>query len=1508
MKKAGKYLLGFISGVIIFIIMLPLVLALLLQVNFIQQWAVDTTTEILSKKAGSKISISKVELGLFKKAYFEDVYAQDNRGDTMIYISKLNVSVSSINFFTGKIDLNTVTIDSAKVFLYKDSLGVVNIKRLFDAFKPELPPHDPPNFRMTAMQVNLLNTHFKLQDYTCKKQANGVNFKDMDIDKINFQAQDLNILNYDVKLAINFMRFKEKSGFELDHLNSSACGVNGTGLRFENLKMETPHSNLNAKHINFLYNTWWAYSDFVNMVTLDIKILPSSLNFKTVSYFIKEKTPIGDLPFEFSGTVVGPVPRLVGHIEKFNVARNNLTGNFIITGLPEIPKTTFEFDMTALSTSQSAVDELVFNLSEKHLTGEMTKILASCGNLMISGRFDGLLTDFNANCVVNSDVGTIEAGLRLETDTDRGVKFLGNVATRDFKLGRLLSSRNLEDLSLTAQVRGVANINKIRFTSNADIEKLVWNKYRYRAIKLNGEFNNRIFNGHLSSTEDSNFLFSTDGTFDFTESAMPKYNFDMQLNRVDLYALNINKRDSVSLLSADFKAQFAGTNIDNINGNVNIDSIYYVNQFDTIHTSAINLFSLNSETSKELRMSSNFADVKLQGKNSYSNIFGYFSQMASTYIPAFEDATEIVTGKKSTAMTVAEKTYDDGYYTLEMNVKKANNVASIFVPGLEIAEGTTLNFFFNPAKHRFNFALNSDYILKSGDIPGQDFLIEKLVLDSRNVTDSLSVFITANSVMLNSFDMPDFSIIGGIRNNNISLAARFTDKKNGNSALINTSTKIYRNSFGVPQIAVALHPSNVRLNNASWLMQNCNVVIDTTGFSIDRFELRNSPQSLVISGKIGRTEQDSLKMDINKFDVKPLSFLLEDLGYDITGYSTGSVLGISLLNNTQFYATLDFNDILFAGYPLPDSKLRSTLDRDDKRILISLAAGEYRPVSGYFDLKRKNYHVNLDFPKFDLVLLQPLLKGILIDTKGQAEVAMTLTGKGATPTLNGKIKIDNYTATVDFTKVSYNLGGGITVKDNRFELASTRIYDNQRHGGDITAYFDSKYFKDLTFGINARFTDLLALNTTVKDNSMFYGTAYGTGVLDIVGNERSTKLNITAQTALNSSIVMPFTNVSTVNQANFITFVDPKITVEDKVETIRKGFFTKRLRSKLENELDINLDLQVLPNTTALVQYTNSIMNNIIKGQGRGRLRMRINPSQEIFSLDGPMEIEKGSYRLILEIADKTFTLQPGGRLNWTGDPANPTVDFTGIYKVRTSLEPITGTTGGGTSSTNVDCGITMNGSLWNPNISFAITAPGASPEVQNILRNSLNTEEALSMQFLSLFISNSFMPDMGASSIGTMGGSFMTTTGFEFLSSQIGALLSTKNFNFRPTYRPRSETNSEEVGFKASLNLVQDKVLIEAEGNYATSQTNNQSSPFTGGGNVTVLLNKSGNLSLKGFTRVIDRFDETQGLQESGVGVYFKQDFQNWEDLRKRYKDYLKKLNENREKRKLKKSKKDGK
>jgi hypothetical protein len=136
------------------------------------------------------------------------------------------------------------------------------------------------------------------------------------------------------------------------------------------------------------------------------------------------------------------------------------------------------------------------------------------------------------------------------------------------------------------------------------------------------------------------------------------------------------------------------------------------------------------------------------------------------------------------------------------------------------------------------------------------------------------------------------------------------------------------------------------------------------------------------------------------------------------------------------------------------------------------------------------------------------------------------------------------------------------------------------------------------------------------------------------------------------------------------------------------------------------------------------------------------------------------------------------------------------------------------------------------------------------------------------------------------MGATASATTGFELLSNQLSNWLSSDDYNIILRYRPKSELTSDEIDIGFSKSLINDRLLVEVEGNYLVdnkmAQSSNMSN-FMGEAYLTWLIDRTGNLKLRGFTQTIDRFDENQGLQETGVGIYYKEDFNNWQDLKRR-------------------------
>ena len=1492
---------------LIVVVALPILAGLLLQVGFVQNYAVDRLTRWLTEKSGTTITIDHVNIAFFNRAVLEGVYVQDPQvpQDTLLYAQRLSVGIDGINFFNGNTALGAVSLSDGVLHVAKDSTGVTNLKRVIDRFKPEVPRKI--RLHLSARELNLIGMRFTLRDYAPPVREHGVNFRDLDLQTLHFQARGIAVRGDSVACRIEHLTFHEKSGFYLQHLTSEEVSVGQTGVRFADLSVETPLSVLQFDRLNLLYDDWSAFRDFAHQVRLDVALGPSTLAYRTLAAFSKKPTSIRLALGMESAVVQGPVSSLHGQIHSARTGGTQLDASFEVTGLPDVSQTWLRVQVERLETDAQSILATYSDVSDGRSPGRLAPILERAGQVRFTGTFDGLLKDFKATGLLTTALGSARAELKFMSATQPGaVRLQGRVETEEFRLGELLGSGQLGLLSLSAQVDALARMGELSLTTDAEIGRLDFKNYTYSGIRMDGRFAGRTFEGRISSS-DPNLDFVTSGRFSLAED-VPAYDFEMDLNNADLVALKLNRRDSVSRLAMRFRAHATGTTLDNINGTAAIDSLSYVNHIDTVHTGVIHFEAQNTPQSKRLIMRSDFADSELRGSNSYNHIFRFFGQTLKQYLPSMPAGTASpIAGEGTAAEEQTEEgsqpspverdpagegaEAENGYYLVKLNVKQANNVAAIFVPGLEIAEGSSLAFLFNPYLNDFSLSVKSDYILQ------RQFYVGNLVVECRNQADSVSIYASADQFGVGNIDLPNLSVVGGIRDNRIALATRFRNPDNGANALISTSTTFGRSVDGLPQMDVALNPTTFFVGGQLWYITPSHVVLDSTGIDFHRFRLWGEGQELSINGRASASEEDTLQIRMQNFDLSPLTRLVSRQGYRVAGRMGGDATFVAPLGAMQFQADMTIDSLALNDYALGTVDFRSEWDRPRRwvRFTASTRQGE-TPISGVYDSRGKRYRVDFNFPRFDMALLEPLLQGVLIQTAGTANTKLTMTGgpEGG-PLLNGTIQVENYEATVDYTRARYRLAGPVTVRNNRFELPEVPISDGNGGGGVISAWFDSQYFRHLRFGVKIDFRDMLCLNTSAGDNPDFYGKMYGTGAFSVTGDDFKTMLDVRAETARSSTFVLPLSDVSTIAEADFISFARPKPEQEerpaDHVAAFRRNLQQAVNRRRTKSELNVNLNVSVLPNTEGQI-VMDPKLGDAIKGRGNGRFRINVVPDRDIFTMDGQFDISEGTYLYTLYgvLANKYFVIQPGSSIQWMGDPTDPLVNIDAVYRVRTSLKPLLGETQGsntGNGNVNVNCGIHLTDRLFNPTVQLSITAPGADPETKNLLRNLLNTEESTTMQFAYLMLSNSFMPDDQTNAIGTMSGSLAGIAGLEFLSNQISNLISGSNYNIRFGYRPQSELTSEEVTFDVGADIIANKLSVEVGGNYDVGQrgayttTNN---PLSVDGYVTWVLNKSGSLKLKGFTRTIDRFDESQGLQDNGVGIYYRQEFQSWKDLQQRY------------------------
>ena len=1007
---------------------------------------------------------------------------------------------------------------------------------------------------------------FKHRKLERKERDYGVNFTDLDVRHFNLTVRGVSVVNDSVNLAIDNLSLREKSGLIIERLSTRNFRISGVGMYFDRLHLQTPESNVQMDHLSFSTGTWKGYKDFLERVKISSKIVDSRVSFQTIAFFAPTLRKWQTTFEHVYGTVEGPVAAMSGNLTRVESRDTRLSVRFSMTGIPDIPNTRFTFDVAGLHTTQQDISYFLQDITGRQLKPKQVELLRRMGYITFGGQFDGLFRDFKASGTLGSNQGEMHLRLNFKSLRPRTAGFSGNVSTTSLDLGELLQVSKLGHLTkMSANFTGSYTKGALRLKTDAKVPGLYFNGYDYHDIALNGEFDNLSFLGSISS-QDENLKFDFDGQLAFNDT-VPAYNFALQLYHADLHKLNFNKRDSISVVRGSLAALGSGLSLDNMNGEATVSHMVYVNQLDTVRTGDIRFVAQNNADSKQLHMYSSFADIEFKGKLGYKNLFSYFTNSLVNYLPSLKDTPRRRARKRAEIPPVASV---DSYYLLRVDVKEANNVAGIFLPGLELAENTQLSFLFNPQSDIFTLNCASDYIERG------DFFISNLNLNSRNQGDSILVYLHADDLFAGGFYMPDFSVQGGVKENNIRLATRFHNRENGAYALLSTVSTVQTDSVsGRPQLRIRFSPSTFTSNGQMWGLGAREILCDSAFVAIDGFRMVSGQQRLMIDGVISHNLADTLKMQLHNFDLTPFSQITDRRGYRISGFTNGSAAMAAAMGRGVLYANIAFDSLKVNDIPVSSVVFQSKWDFNVQRALFELVNRKTQKqiVRGYYQPSEHYYRASVQLDNIDLSLLDPVLKGTIRDSRGKAYAELNLSNPTGKMQLDGQIYVPSFRTTVDYTSVPYTLDSTvIDVRRNVMTMRNSTVRDDEGHTGAFKMSFDFSNLRNLAYNVEVSPERMLVLNTTEKDNDLFYGKVYASGRADIIGNKNGVDMNIVAATAGSSQFYLPLNGASNISAADFIVFENPA--EEKRADSINRLSRRKQILLKRKARMNTRIELR----------------------------------------------------------------------------------------------------------------------------------------------------------------------------------------------------------------------------------------------------------------------------------------------------------------------------------------------
>lgn len=1488
MRRIVNILAKMVSAIVLALIFLPLLVALLFEIPAAQNFVAREATEIISRKLGTRISIDRVDIGLFYRVSLDGFYVEDFQRDTLLYAGRLDARIKSLGLFGGGLVFSRAELSDARFCLRETPDGEMNIKQVVDKLSKKDKARAEGKFRLEIERLETEGLDFCMERLEHRNPSYGVDFADMHLIDIRAELKNFTIDGPVIHTDIGRLAMRERSGFVVEDLAGCLCIANGC-IDIREGHIRTAKSNIELPSLSLIGLDWALYKNFVEEVDVTAQVVNTTLSSDDIAYFSPKMKDWHLTLTDVNADVSGPVADMSGSLRSVRTgADTKLSVDFAAQGLPDVGKGHFKADISELTTSAADVDRLAAALTGKNLPDEVLRIAKNAGKIGLTGKFDGTLTAFAADAALATEIGGATCRLQVSSLRDgcRGV--LGDVKTSSLQLGELLENDLLGPLSLNVHVNGELSSEHSDAEVSGEILRLGINGYDYDSLRMKGHLVNREFNG-LIEARDRNLRFDFRGLLDLNDERMPRYDFALDLEEANLAALGINRRDSVSVLAARIAARAVGRTLDDLNGIIFVRDVSYRYNDRELAADSVVIVGRNSLSDKFIRLRSDFVDADYEGKTSYKEVFTYLQQRFRDYVPMLDGGP----GWQAQHPDTVELA--DGYSQLTVNVRKINPLVNAVSSGLQIADGSRLQLRINPANDKLSFEAASDYIERGR------MLVTRLNLDAHNRGDSLVFAASTEDLYLNGFHMSRVGMSGGAKDNKLELITDFADTLDDVSGRIGFRSEFAHGRGPAGKgIDLRLTPSYISRGEKTWNIYTDGITADTSRIRIDRFRMVNAGQQLLLDGVASRRLQDSVQLTLHNFELAPFSQFTSSMGC-VDGRTNGSATMKAVLGAGEVQADIVVDSISINDLAVPAIWLRSRWDFVQNRagILVQQRENLDTLVRGFYAPSQKRYYARATLDSVELSALDPLLKGVIEKTGGNADVDIALRGSGKEATLSGQIAVRDFTTTVDFTQVTYTMPRAvIEVRNNHLTAEGVPLYDPEKNEGLFSIDLNLEHLSNISYSVKVLPKELMVLNTTSKDNDLFYGRIFASGSATIAGSKGGVKMDIVATTEGDSEFYMPLSGQSNVKTADFVTFVTPE-QVDTTDYLVRKKLLFQQQGRKKESTgstMDITMALNVQDNT-AFQLVIDPTVGNALKGRGNGMLNLHINPGNGVFEMYGDYTLTEGSYLFTLQnIINKKFIIESGSMIQWTGEPVDARLDINAVYKLKTSLQPLLNTVTASSDddqsgsrisdrSVPVDCKIHIGGRLSNPQLDFSVVVPVTDIETQAAVASVLNTQEAQAQQFISLVALGTFS-NSGSANIGASSG---VATGLEMLTNQLTNWFSTDDYRIILNYRAGSEMTGDEVDFGFSTNLINNRLLVEVEGNYIIDNkqaVSNNVSNFMGEAHVTWLIDKSGNLRLKAFTQTIDRFDENQGLQETGIGISYKEDFNNFKDLKQRIRD----------------------
>ncbi len=1446
---------------------------LIFRSDVVQTLAVHLAADYFSKALKTEIRISGFGLSFKNGLLIEGISVRDLQHEILFSANTLGVRPGQISLKNHHVNINQVFIEKGNIQLITHrGDSVLNLQFILDYFSStdtitiaDTTASSPWEISISA--ISLLDTKFHFQDKNEPPAPEGMDYSNIDVSGINLEMTDIAFDADTINCNIRRLSATERCGIALHNL-SGEFQVSSRFLKAHDLKIITDHSDL-ALTFDFLYDRWNAYNDFLTEVTIQTKIEPSYLDLQDIGFFAPELLVMKDR-IRLSGDIKGTVSNFKARDLRFAYGKNTFFyGNVSALGLPDVEETFIDMHIKAMNTNKTDLESILIPGDLRHL--ELPGILANIGVVNLKGAFTGFYNDFVAKVNVITNLGSVGADLSLKKQKgDPLIGYTGQLNVNSFDIGKLTgSSKYLGIVTLKSEINGKGlNLSEADLKMNVRIDSAFLYNYNYKNLDVSGSLVDKKFTG-LLSVKDPNLNLDFNGFIDMGDT-IPDFDFKAQIHHAQLFALHLLARDSVEKIAASLKVNFKGTNLDNIDGSIIIDSTVYAEGKKLITMDHLSLLTRqDTATGKSYHLQSDFVDADITGDFSFKALVPSLSSFIQNYLASFTMNDSLI------ALSEIQSNQKMNY---EVRFKKSDEVTGLFLPFLRIAPNSSIEGYYNE---------ESGSLVMKGKSPAifiNNIELSGWYLDTETKMNDMSVKTGAARVYFKKASKGDslevkldsFQVVSNLRHDSILYRMTWTGEEK------HSELDGFVSFYDSPIIKLKLLNCNVYLDQRNWTVDPENyTIIDTSSVMLSKVGFHSGDQFLKADGKLSISKSDTMNIYFNKVDVSRLDKLIGSDQVNVDGILSGQVRLSNPYTNIMVLSDLRIDKFKFNREELGDATFEILYDANGPRFDVNSKiyytgnVGTNIPFSltGSYFFEKKNPHFDFDLnlKNLNLRMLGPFVSDFMSGLNGLASGQVKLKGTFEKPAITGQLKLMRTEFKINYLNVPYSFADIVTIDTNGFFFKDITVFDSLGHKAILNGKITHKYFRDLRLGLQLEMNDFAAFNNTRAQNSVFYGNARASGSATVSGPFDNIHIDVKATNGAKTHVVIPIDLTQSVGENDYIIFVNPN---EDSLSLIREK---PRVNT---SGLSIDLGLRVNQEAEVEVYFPNQLGN--LKATGTGEFLLGMTPTTP-FTLSGTYKLAKGfflfQFRSLLRLP---MSIKEGSMISWSGDPTDANISISAVYKTKAPLKGLTTDPEEEGIRIPVECIVRLGGKLLNPEMTFAINLPNVEESIRNLVYTSIDTNNQITMteQVFYLMVLNQFKPVVATSSTIDVG-----ATSMSLVTNQINSMISqvSSNVNVNVNYKPGSSTTSQEFDVGISTQLFDDRLLID--GTFGMNSYKNssmqQSSTIVGDINIEYVLTKNRRWRVRAFNRTNTlNILNNNAPYTQGVGIKFQRDFTNVKEL----------------------------